>query len=474
MEATFNQWESFPINLNTNEIANPLNVISDFFSDDSLNGHLERLTQWRDYVLKDDYFRDHKESPAGLLYFYKLNLHLVEAANLIFRALPLELNAELIRENTFNELAEVLVGLSEAERLDLYAVLSGFFATYSLQQYREQLYEWLEHGLSRKGANEFITSIDLITVYENLQRLYSAAWLICQQLPEKLFLHDKDETVNSAAQKFSDATLYQLSTVILESLAKPIGQIVSVIKHKVPSVQAIYYLGASTMTPDKLYFLVFTSDDEQQHAHNLASTIDESCMEIIAVNTLVLQVSKLFIGIANGNRFFQQALSAPLVYLSGDRILPGLKKPEPFIMSEKTAFNWNRWFEQGKDFLSGAEFYISRKSFGSALFSLHQCAECLLTAIVKAVLDYNVGGHNLTKLLDMTEMFTQDIAAIFHLENEEKAKQFDVLKHAYVNVRYKDNYEPDESNIINLYPTIKKMVTVVETVYQKHLLINNL
>ena len=170
MEATFNQWESFPINLNTNEIANPLNVISDFFSDDSLNGHLERLTQWRDYVLKDDYFRDHKESPAGLLYFYKLNLHLVEAANLIFKALPLEFNVEFIRGNTFTELAEVLVGLSEAERLDLYAVLSNFFMAYSLQQYREQLYEWLEHGLSRKGANEFITSIDLITVYENLRR----------------------------------------------------------------------------------------------------------------------------------------------------------------------------------------------------------------------------------------------------------------------------------------------------------------
>ena len=64
MEVTFNQWEFFPINLNTYEIANPLNVISDFFSDDSLNGYLDRLTQWRDFVLRDDYFRDHKESPA--------------------------------------------------------------------------------------------------------------------------------------------------------------------------------------------------------------------------------------------------------------------------------------------------------------------------------------------------------------------------------------------------------------------------
>ena len=68
----------FPYQSRSNEIANPLNVISDFFSDDSLNGHLVRLTQWRDFVLKDDYFPDTKKARLDYYTFYKLNLHLVE------------------------------------------------------------------------------------------------------------------------------------------------------------------------------------------------------------------------------------------------------------------------------------------------------------------------------------------------------------------------------------------------------------
>ncbi len=474
MEAAFNQWNVYPINLSTEEIADPLIVISDFFSDDSLSGHLERLMLWRDFVLRDDYYRDSKGNPAGLLYFYKLNLRLVEAVNLLLRAFPADLSDEYIHANTPVELDAVLSRLSEAQRLDLYSVLSAFFASYSLQQYRKQLFEWLEHGLSKKGAEEFITSIDLITVYENLQGFYSAEWLMGQHLPGCKFLTPPKPITNISTLAFSDATVYRLDTNISGDLVVSIGKIVSVIKYKLTTVQVVYYLGAIGSTSDKLYFLVFTADDEIRHAHSLASMIEESCIAIIPVHAIVLQVSKLFDGVAHGNRFFTQALSAPLLYLSGDEVQPSLTKQKDGLVSNKTAFNWERWHIQGMDFLSVAEFYVRRRSFGAALFSLHQCAECLLTAINKTVLDYNIGSHNLTRLLEMTQMFTPDIAELFDLGNEEKSKQFDMLKHAYINVRYKNNYEPDGAYIQELHATIQWLAIVVEKVYQKHLLINNL
>ncbi len=79
----YNTWASCPINLSPKQTSDPLSVFSDFFSDDSLPGHLQRLKDWRDYVLKDDFYRDMKGSPAGLAYFYKLNVCLVEAAFLL-------------------------------------------------------------------------------------------------------------------------------------------------------------------------------------------------------------------------------------------------------------------------------------------------------------------------------------------------------------------------------------------------------
>ncbi len=475
MEPAYNQWDTFPIHLSTHEIANPLRIISDFYSDDSLSGHLERLTQWRDFVLRDDYYKDIKGSPAGLLHFYKLNIRLIEAASLLTKAFPCEFGIELIQQNIYPELAAILSRLSEAQRLDLYAVLSGFFAAYSLHEYRVQLSEWLEHGLSKKGAEEFITSIDLVTVYENLQRLYAAAWLICQHLPETLFVNDNDNTTLPLSDKpFPGVAVYQLETGIPEHLVEPIGKVVAVIKHQVPSVQVIYYSGVAPAIPELLYFLVFTSDNEMQHAHSLASNIKDSCKEIIPVHATVLQVAKLFDGVAFGNRFFRRAITLPVLYLSGDTLLPSPGQSKSVSVNEKTLFNWERWFIQGKDFFSGAEFYINRRSFGAALFSLHQCAESLLTAIIKAVLDYNIGGHNLTKLLEMTQMFTPDIANLFELGDEEKAKQFDMLKQAYVNVRYRDNYESDENHIADLHLTIQQLIIIVEKVYQKHLLLNNL
>ena len=50
METAFNEWDFYPLHLKPKEINDPLLILHDFFADDSLAGHLERLKEWRDYV----------------------------------------------------------------------------------------------------------------------------------------------------------------------------------------------------------------------------------------------------------------------------------------------------------------------------------------------------------------------------------------------------------------------------------------
>jgi hypothetical protein len=140
------------LNLKPTEIANPILVIADFFDVDSLSGHLERLQMWRKCILEDQYFKGEKGSPSELLHFYKLNLCLLDAAYL------------LKDENS-----------PTTESADIYLTFKPVFGEYNLSTYREILYQWLEFGLSASAANEFIDTIDLISVYENLQKLYNAA-----------------------------------------------------------------------------------------------------------------------------------------------------------------------------------------------------------------------------------------------------------------------------------------------------------
>jgi len=436
MVTAYNEWDFYPLHLNPNEIKDPLLIINDFFAEDSLFGHLERLKEWRDYVLKEDYYRDMKGSPAGLLYFYKLNIRLVEAVHLL------------------NDIKDVPNHLE----------LVNFFAPYNLPQYREQLFEWLEHGLSSYAAREFIETVDLITVYENLEKLYSAVWEI----------FSKSKEVSAPQLQSNQLSLYQLNKVIPVIYESLLAKITSTIKHKLPSVQAVIYLGTPPDLVNKIYLLIFTANEEQRHAQSLAGMIEESCRDFAEIVALVHYASVLFNGVNNNNPFYKHALSCPVIYLSGDLLLPAYKSSYNKLSNEVALFRWQRWYGQGTDFLSGADYYIKNNAYGAALFSLHQSAECLLTAIIRAVLGYTINNHNLSRLLMLTGMFTNELINVFDMKDEMVNERFNQLKNAYINVSYKDTFEPDIKVVDMLYQDIKILVIKVEQVYEKHLLINSL
>jgi HEPN domain-containing protein len=457
------------LNLKPEEISDPLLVLTDFFYDDWLPGHLERLKEWRRCILEEEYFKGIKESPADLLYFHKLNVCLIEAlyilnnnGNLTNRSLsPEQLNEERLAWRDYP------LNLDEAELLNPYRIIKEFFNDYSLSQYREMLYEWLEHGLSPKAANEFIDTTDLIKVYENLQKLYSAAWLIHQRSCDNPYLKvEQNRTVAAPAN------VYQLNSSLLSVDKALISRLVSVIIHKVPSVQVILYLG--TNPQGNIYLLVLTAGSEQRQAHEISSTIEESCKEITSVTALVHHASELVNAVNDGNLFFSKALGCPVTYLSGGLLLPVAKSLNSIIVNQKAEAKWERWHQQGKDFLKGAEYYLNSGADKAALFSLHQCAECLLIAIIRAVLGYRVNSHNLSRLLSLTEMFTGDIANVFELSDQEYLRLFGILKQAYVGVRYKDTFELDTKDLDIIYPAICRLREVTQKVYEQHLLANSL
>ena len=154
--AKYNQWDFCPVSLSAEEAADPFKVIDDFFSSDSLEGNLEMLKDWRDFVLRDDYYRDKKGSPTGLYFFYKQNLKLIDAMYLVMQALSQAKGRE--HGEHLIQLTNMLAHLPEAETLEIYTTLTSSFSDYNLPQYRQQLDEWLEHGLSANAAGEFITS----------------------------------------------------------------------------------------------------------------------------------------------------------------------------------------------------------------------------------------------------------------------------------------------------------------------------
>jgi HEPN domain-containing protein len=479
----FNHWDFYPLKLRPEQVNNPLSIITAFFDHDSLPGHLETLQNWCFSVLKPDFYCDEKGSPSGLLYFHKLTISLVEAASLI-KDLPDKPNVTISANDLSYEQREwsyYPISLSNEQQLNPYLLLDDFFCQYNLPQYRAMLYDWLEHGLPSKPAREFIEPLDLLTVNDNLEKLFGAAWFIFQRLSAKPSLKcdspmgrvpfSLSANLSQAEREVYSIKLYQLNSNMPDKQTVLVSKLISIIIHKVNSVQAVVYLGAASN--DKIYLLVLTANEEQRLAQSLAGMIEDSCRETAEVVALVHHASALLTGLKRGNLFFNTALSRPAVYLSGALLLP-VAMPLSAVEHTASSSQWEHWHRLGLGFYNGAKYHLQHEADNAALFCFHQCSECVLVALVRAVLNYDINNHNLSRLLTVTEMFTADLSIVFKMDEPVNLGLFNELKHAYVNVRYKDGYEVERNNVRALLGTVKQLLNVAERIYEQHILISNL
>ncbi|GAA4924676.1 hypothetical protein [Mucilaginibacter defluvii] len=336
-----NDWGSPIKYLTLKEIGDPVTAMDAFFDDDWLPDQLARLASWREAIFSKTYYTDRNGNPGSLLSFHESNISLIEAAWVLWKR----------GENVGVITADLIPGerdiwrdypqnLSDAELCDPFSVIGHIFSKYSLPDYRVQLYEWLEHGLSCISGEGWVVTGDFIAIFENLQKLYSASWLIYQRSKVVPHLKDKKdhnvtaeqinaiiveqpngiatEQANEIAKEHpSEISLYRLNTVIPTICNDVLRDLVSVIQNKVPTVQAIIYLGVRPDSADKLFLLVLTSDDEQRQAQHLNSIIEQSCEAIAKVTVLVHYAGAFKTAVAKGNFFFCQVLSCPVIYLSG-------------------------------------------------------------------------------------------------------------------------------------------------------------
>jgi len=259
-----------------------------------------------------------------------------------------------------------------------------------------------------------------------------------------------------------------LDTVIAADKKELISRVVSIIKHKLETVQAVIYLGKVPDEFGTIFFLILTANDEQRQAQALSAMIEESCQPVAKIVALVHHQSFVTGDGKSANLFVRRALNCPVVYLSGDMLLPVHHSNRP-VGFDSVGPLWDRWHRQGKDFLEGAAYYLQKGAVNAALFSLHQCAECLLLAVIRAVSGYRINNHNLLSLLRINQMFTGDLVAVFNLDDTEEKELFELLKYAYIQVRYRDNFEAGSAPVKTLLEKVRLLEQRAENIYQAHL-----
>jgi len=178
--------------LDSDEITDPVKVLHHFFSYSWLPNHLKMLKRWRnDAALESE--ESKKCSPDYLVYNYELTIKLIEAAWLLKRHKLGRLDFDkqesdiakwyIITER--KKLRDYPESLSIREIVKPSSVLKKMFRIHKLDGYRKILNTWLHNALSTSYIEESLSKSEVITVYEQLVKLFEATWLISHRIGTK-------------------------------------------------------------------------------------------------------------------------------------------------------------------------------------------------------------------------------------------------------------------------------------------------
>jgi HEPN domain-containing protein/predicted nucleotidyltransferase len=126
------------------------------------------------------------------------------------------------------------------------------------------------------------------------------------------------------------------------------------------------------------------------------------------------------------------------------------------------------WFQRGTGFLKGADFYLSQNELKIAAFSLHQVAESFYYTALLVFTGYKPKTHNLKKLRRQSKSLSEELFLLFPVEKNKTEKHlFDLLKHGYIDARYRIDYFITEEELLALTERIRKMQIIVEQICRK-------
>lgn len=181
------------INLDNDEMADPIKVVHDFFSASWLPEHLKMLKQWRnDAAFESDKSKSY--SPASLLYDHELTIKLLEASWLLKEKKLGRIKIDVETEDNIakwyikterKNLRDYPENLTVREIIKPSSVIKKMFRIHKLDGYRKILNIWLHDALSTSFMEESLSKAEVITVYEQLVKLFEAMWLISERIKIK-------------------------------------------------------------------------------------------------------------------------------------------------------------------------------------------------------------------------------------------------------------------------------------------------
>ena len=99
-----------------------------------------------------------------------------------------------------------------------------------------------------------------------------------------------------------------------------------------------------------------------------------------------------------------------------------------------------------------------------ASFMLHQATEYFIKTIPLVFILYGYKEHDLEFLIEKCKPYTMELAKVFPRDTPEEKRLFELLRSAYVEARYNDDFIVTKEDIDALLPKVEHLRDIVERV----------
>jgi uncharacterized protein len=136
---------------------------------------------------------------------------------------------------------------------------------------------------------------------------------------------------------------------------------------------------------------------------------------------------------------------------------------EPLVVRTKKMLqdDLSFWYGKAESFYKDYEHNIQDGSLNNAAFHLSQVTESLYFAVLVVFTGYKLKSHNIEKISQLAEKVVPDLKEVFPSSTAEQREIFDLLKKAYIEARYKQNYEISLDQLEQLSSCIKVLFSKV-------------
>jgi HEPN domain-containing protein len=213
-------------------------------------------------------------------------------------------------------------------------------------------------------------------------------------------------------------------------------------------------------TSSSAYYLLVMTTETTRIEHSM-----QDCIGTLFPGTYVIAhgLETVMNSVSHHDNFFLSAcLNGALIYTSdGVTMIPEfeVEKAEQGALKDKEAFD--RIYKLAEGFLESAFVCYENNFYNNVIFLLHQAVEQGCRALIRLFTGYRSDIHNISRLLEFCNCFSQEPALIFRRHFATEKKLFTILSNSYSHARYKDNYEVVDTDANELCTQVKAFLDLV-------------